>query len=933
MKILNKIMLGAIFTPYLLMAQSSEINFGNFDRPVPSVSSLPAYINSSMSNATGIPDISIPLLPLPASNTNVNLSTGLSYNPLNVDPLEPASQSGTGWSLFAGSVISRNIVDNFDEFLDDISSPKYQKNEFNDIYYYNLPDASGKMRFIRNVANNTFELVNLSTNKLKISYVPENNTATLIIKSFTITTPNGIQYIFNDYSRSNQDLDNIIEGRVYRSAFFLTQIKDADNKEVANFTYQKDIKYKSNSATPRILYETCKLKTITSPGIGKIEFSYIYDPALENTMNDPYSVEKIVLKDSYGHIISGYAFEYDQWPYNVGSKRILKKLKKLDRNLTAVETTAFEYSNIQTTIQTPSVTYPDFDMASLCPKYSEKLRIDNSGLLKKIINPTGGVVEYNFEPHRVYFNRADPSYLNTILHGDDFVDPEVQYLKTFAEIHFDTNQTTNYSFTVTGSKSKKVFISFAADEYYPLQPHWDPDTPPYVDYVVGSYATCGLGTHTREFELSPGTHTLQITGTGGKGSAQLMEIAHLPLPLNNSAYTRGVRIGSIKHYNSLSDTTPVSTTQFAYNNFLDPNNSSGYQYHPGMASGADYTVLYKNVKITNSQSNNGYTKYYYKTPDDYPKESYGVNKEYWPYYAFTSGGLMDKKEIYNDQNKLLVSEQSSYTFETIPGAADHLLFENVYSKLSWLKKTTNVSTTYFENGRNVQESSETEYTAFNFLPKSTKKNVDGRIEEKLITYPETGYTNLSTAYILNTAVAVEGKINGNLVSRTETKFGNAASTLPTSVTTSNIGNTAQKTATIDLYDERGNVLQYTTSDGDVMTTIYGYNKSLPIATIEGATYTQVFALVQAILNASDADAADPSKESQLLVALDTFRNNSQLKDFQITTYTYDPMIGATTITPPNGLREIYKYDIQNRLERVVDMKGRILKEYKYNYKN
>lgn len=211
--------------------------------------------------------------------------------------------------------------------------------------------------------------------------------------------------------------------------------------------------------------------------------------------------------------------------------------------------------------------------------------------------------------------------------------------------------------------------------------------------------------------------------------------------------------------------------------------------------------------------------------------------------------------------------------------------------------------------------------------------MDGRIEEKLITYPETGYANLSAAHILNTAVAAESKINGNLVSRSETKFSNAASTLPTSVTTSNIGNTAQKTATIDLYDERGNVIQYTTADGDVATTIYGYNKSLPIATVESATYAQVSALAQVIVNASDADAADPSKESQLLIALDAFRNNSQLKDFQITTYTYDPLIGATTITPPNGIREIYKYDIQNRLEKVVDMKGRILKEYKYNYKN
>ena len=35
---------------------------------------------------------------------------------------------------------------------------------------------------------------------------------------------------------------------------------------------------------------------------------------------------------------------------------------------------------------------------------------------------------------------------------------------------------------------------------------------------------------------------------------------------------------------------------------------------------------------------------------------------------------------------------------------------------------------------------------------------------------------------------------------------------------------------------------------------------------------------------------------------------------------------------PSGIREIYKYDGANRLERVTDINGNILKEYKYKYK-
>ncbi|MDG4655329.1 hypothetical protein P6F25_23865, partial [Chryseobacterium arthrosphaerae] len=170
------------------------------------------------------------------------------------------------------------------------------------------------------------------------------------------------------------------------------------------------------------------------------------------------------------------------------------------------------------------------------------------------------------------------------------------------------------------------------------------------------------------------------------------------------------------------------------------------------------------------------------------------------------------------------------------------------------------------------------------------------------TYPETGYSNLSSAHILDVPVVAEEKIDGKLISRTETKFANSSSVYPTSVMTSNIGNTAWKTATIDIYDEVGNVIQYTDSNGNITTTIYGYNKTLPIAKIERAAYSQVSSLAQAIITASDADAADPAKEPQLLTLLDAFRNNDQLKDFQITTYTYDPLIGATTITPPNGIR-------------------------------
>ncbi|NHQ68850.1 RHS repeat protein, partial [Elizabethkingia miricola] len=84
--------------------------------------------------------------------------------------------------------------------------------------------------------------------------------------------------------------------------------------------------------------------------------------------------------------------------------------------------------------------------------------------------------------------------------------------------------------------------------------------------------------------------------------------------------------------------------------------------------------------------------------------------------------------------------------------------------------------------------------------------------------------------------------------------------------------------------------------------------------------------------ADNTQGTDQSEQA-LVGALDILRNNTALSAYQITTYTYNPLIGVTSITPPSGVREIYKYDSANRLESVKDVNGNLLKEYQYRYKN
>lgn len=145
------------------------------------------------------------------------------------------------------------------------------------------------------------------------------------------------------------------------------------------------------------------------------------------------------------------------------------------------------------------------------------------------------------------------------------------------------------------------------------------------------------------------------------------------------------------------------------------------------------------------------------------------------------------------------------------------------------------------------------------------------------------------------------------------------------------------------YDDKGNLIQYT-KNGKPVTILYGYNQTLPIAKIEGAYYTGLMNDVGLSTNLtgyknlniciqSDLDV-DISSEQNLLYALDVFRRVPNLSNYQITTYTYDPLIGITSITPPSGIREVYIYDTANRLKEIREQNhtGRILKEFKYKYK-
>lgn len=130
--------------------------------------------------------------------------------------------------------------------------------------------------------------------------------------------------------------------------------------------------------------------------------------------------------------------------------------------------------------------------------------------------------------------------------------------------------------------------------------------------------------------------------------------------------------------------------------------------------------------------------------------------------------------------------------------------------------------------------------------------------------------------------------------------------------------------TYDLYDSNGNLNQYTTEGGSPVSIIWGYNQTKPIAKIENALYSQVSSYAANLQTLSDTGT-----EVNLLSALNALRTN--LPTAMISTYTYIPLVGISTITDPKGLITYYEYDSLKRLQFIKDKDSNVLQKYCYNY--
>jgi|GEM_PF-4340561 len=141
---------------------------------------------------------------------------------------------------------------------------------------------------------------------------------------------------------------------------------------------------------------------------------------------------------------------------------------------------------------------------------------------------------------------------------------------------------------------------------------------------------------------------------------------------------------------------------------------------------------------------------------------------------------------------------------------------------------------------------------------------------------------------------------------------------------------ANRTISYDRYSREGNIVQYTLGKAKSVTVLWGYNGRYPVARIENATYATVTAALgtsaKAKLDNLNRASVQPSTVNGIVQELRT-----NLPKAQVTTYTYDPSVGMTSMTDPRGLVEHYGYDAFNRLNTVRDHQNQVAKTYCYSY--
>ena len=1062
-----------LLVPFGLLAQEgAAVELPKVAPVSPEAASLGKYGDLPVNLASGRINYSIPIFTI--QEAGFELPIYLSYNHSGLLAEEDPGLVGLGWTLHAGGMIVRQLRGKPDESSlgyvggnigSDLVIPYYyQPSSLSSSEIFNLLEGSesGRLdtqpdKFVINAGNLSG---NFSYNELgEAIFYPHKNYKIQSNNGYIVTDDNGVIYTFNSEETTSSlpvgvdEVNNPVMD--YVSGWGLTKIEfptsnrtidieytQGSTYEKEGFTESKSIKIASNGVITSqcaalgnpVINESSILTTVFKQQMSRITFSQgsiefdIRTPPNGSLSKSNY-LHSIIIKNVNNEIINTYEFVFDNLMSNF---KLLEEVKKYGKDGEQIPFFNLEYNNvppaqINYTSQDAWGYYNGKSNTNLINgDRSVDLSKSSLGALKKIIYPTGGYSELQYEsnksltlqgtyqdliennPITTQTNAYEEIDINTINSSDSrtFTLPVSQLIKVTLKTRYDAGNLFESEAKIVSTKSNGDSnlecnsYNTAGDNCYTIVETYVEngdanngseitENKSYINYffVDANYPiTISAGIYDGSFDAAGRAQVrVDYYDPNNDPSGSYNEIVE-----NGQTYIEhevgGLRIKSTKDCNE-----PNDCINKTYNYQREDGVTSGsilslpiygYEYqitdlHSSctiaqysssskipLASFQGAPVLYNRVEtLNNDDETNGKTvKYFtsYPNPQRYfpfaPAESKdwkkgnlkkddiqtfknnqlslikAIDNIHQSSYPYLSGqneqkrslGMAVGKDVRDYYNGVEVQSISNYTMD----------FYNNRPEFYHLTEST---VSEHNNGATAL-TQQTNYSYDNLTgyPKeTTTTDSDGDVLKSITTYPTSG--TLITQNRLNTPIKNETFNGSDIISKQITEYGTFGNYyLPNKIKTAKGTDTEKDRIEFKNYDADGNILQVAKTNGMDITYIYGYNNTLPIAKIENATYAQVGALIN-INNLQSKSNADNDRtmnyngnEGLLRQALDDIR--TLLPNAMVTTYTYDPLIGVTSITSPKGYTIYYEYDDLYRLLRVNDEDGKIMSENKYHYK-
>lgn len=231
------------------------------------------------------------------------------------------------------------------------------------------------------------------------------------------------------------------------------------------------------------------------------------------------------------------------------------------------------------------------------------------------------------------------------------------------------------------------------------------------------------------------------------------------------------------------------------------------------------------------------------------------------------------------------------------------------------------------------------------LTSSQQINSDGSIIKKRLKYPYDVLDGISQKMIekniLSKVIIETDSVDNKFIQEIHNEYRTMSNGMLVPYKTNIRKETgASETEATYNYDNQMSLLSYIQKDGSEQTFIWGHNKTLVMAKLDNISPTSVTAAGMAeFFNQLESytDLSSPATRDNLKRLNQTIRDRFSSLNVQISTYTYKPLVGMTSMTDPTGLTTYYAYDYIGRLIRVyqIDENSQMentIEEYNYYYR-